>query len=93
MSIFPDHFRPDRAVTALAGVLGRRLHGDAEFHVEVCRVGRVVNVMADLLAKRSRLGAVAATITTAPRGACVPIPIRGSPSVPAPMLSGRHLSR
>ncbi len=54
MSIFPDHFAGRTgAVTALAGVLGRRLHGDAGFHVEVCQVEQVVNVMADLLAKES----------------------------------------
>ena len=54
MSIFPDHFAGRTgAVTALAGVLGRRLHGDSGFHVEVCQVEQVVNVMADLLAKES----------------------------------------
>ncbi|MEO0493023.1 MAG: CoA transferase [Actinomycetota bacterium] len=54
MSIFPDHFAGRTgAVTALAGVLGRRLHGDRGFHVEVCQVEQVVNVMADLLAKES----------------------------------------
>ncbi len=54
MSIFPDHFAGRTgAVTALAGVLGRRLHGDDGFHVEVCQVEQVVNVMADLLAKES----------------------------------------
>ena len=54
MSIFPDHFAGRTgAVTALAGVLGRRLHGESGFHVEVCQVEQVVNVMADLLAKES----------------------------------------
>ena len=54
MSIFPDHFAGRTgAVTALAGVLGRRLHGDRGMHVEVCQVEQVVNVMADLLAKES----------------------------------------
>ena len=54
MSIFPDHFAGRTgAVTALAGVLGRRRHGDPGFHVEVCQVEQVVNVMADLLAKES----------------------------------------
>ena len=54
MSIFPDHFAGRTgAVTALAGVLGRRHHGDSGFHVEVCQVEQVVNVMADLLAKES----------------------------------------
>jgi len=54
MSIFPDHFAGRTgAVTALAGVLGRRLHGHPGMHVEVCQVEQVVNVMADLLAKES----------------------------------------
>ncbi len=54
MSIFPDHFAGRTgAVTALAGVLGRRRNGDLGMHVEVCQVEQVVNVMADLLAKES----------------------------------------
>jgi len=54
MSIFPDHFAGRTgAVAALAGVLGRKLHGDQGIHVEVCQVEQVINVMADLLAKES----------------------------------------
>jgi len=54
MSIFPDHFAGRTgAVTALAGVLGRRRNGERGMHVEVCQVEQVVNVMADLLAKAS----------------------------------------
>jgi crotonobetainyl-CoA:carnitine CoA-transferase CaiB-like acyl-CoA transferase len=53
-SIFPDHFAGRAgAVGALAGVLGRRRHGGRGYHVEVCQVEQVVNVMGDLLAKES----------------------------------------
>ena len=53
-SIFPDHFAGRMgALSALAGVLGRRRLGDGGCHVEVCQVEQVVGVMGDLMAQES----------------------------------------